>query len=96
MFDWKSPFIKGSNPKESQLAVAPTIHEQSDGTILAMCITGTGSRDSLVSWLTYLQEVCPNLSEIPVVFRIRTPEKGLKVIESESDRKEALSAIENS
>ena len=95
LFDWKSPFIKGSNKKKSHLAKTPSLHEQSGGTILSMCITGTGSRDSLISWLTYLEKECPNLSGVPVVFRIRTPERGLKVVEDESDRKAALDAIEN-
>lgn len=48
------------------------MHEQEDGNILAMCITGTSSRDSLVSWIRYLQTSNPNLEQIPVIFKLRT------------------------
>jgi hypothetical protein len=37
-----------------------------------MCITGTSSRDSLVSWIRFLQKSNPNLEQIPVIFTLRT------------------------
>ena len=53
MFDWKTPFTKKHD--SAALVNAPSIHEQPDGTVLAMCITGTGTKDSLISWIKFLQ-----------------------------------------
>lgn len=50
-----------------------TVHEQEDGTIMAMCATGTSSKDSLLSWIRFLQRTNPKLSEIPVLFTLRSP-----------------------
>ena len=52
----------------------PSAHEQDDGTVLAICITGSASKDSLVSWVKFLERENPALSGIPVVFRLRSPE----------------------
>ena len=95
LFDWKSPFVKGKK-RSTEVLPAPGIHEQQDGTILSMCITGSGSRDSLISWLTFLQMRSKNLENLAVVFRINTPERGLKVVETEADRQQALKILENS
>ena len=61
----------------TQIVLKPSIHEQEDGTILAMCITGTGSKDSLISWINFLQDSNPKLKQIPVLFSLRTPEAGI-------------------
>lgn len=53
-----------------QLMLTPTIHEQPDGTILGLTITGSGSKESLAYWLMFLQKQNPKLTDIPVVFRI--------------------------
>ena len=59
----------------------PSVHEQEDGIVLGMCITGTACRDSLAAWLRLLQENGnPDLVDIPVVFSLRTPETGLQVL----------------
>ena len=33
------------------------MHEQEDGTILAVCATGSSSRDSLLSWVRKLEVI---------------------------------------
>ena len=68
-FTWSTLF--GEEPPKD-IVEAPTVHEQDDGTILAMCITGTGSKDSLKSWIRFLQISNPKLGEIPVVFKLVT------------------------
>ena len=67
------------------LAPIPSVHEQQDGTILGMCITGTASKDSLASWVKFLERTNPCLTKIPVVFRLRTPEAGLQVVQDRDD-----------
>jgi len=69
MFHWS--IFEEESPKT--LAVPPSLHEQDDGTVLAMCITMTSSKDSLLSWIKFLEQTNPALSEIPVVFLLRTP-----------------------
>uniref|UniRef100_A0A915I2R5 Evolutionarily conserved signaling intermediate in Toll pathway, mitochondrial n=1 Tax=Romanomermis culicivorax TaxID=13658 RepID=A0A915I2R5_ROMCU len=64
-----------------KLILTPTIHEQSDGTILALVITGSSSKESLAYWLRFLQEYNPSLKEIPVVFRISSPTGELVTLE---------------
>jgi len=49
-------------------------HEQEDGTILAVCATGTSSRDSLLSWVRFLQEDNPELENIPILFTLQSPQ----------------------
>ena len=65
------------------VSIPPSLHEQEDGTILAMCITGTSSKDSLASWIKFLERQNPTLSEIPVVFLLRTPEAEVQVYDEE-------------
>ena len=49
------------------------MHEQEDGTILAVCATGTSSRDSLLSWVRSLEVTNPNLSKMAVLFTLTSP-----------------------
>jgi evolutionarily conserved signaling intermediate in Toll pathway len=58
------------NPKE--YAPLPTVHEQDDGNILALTITGSSSKDSLRSWIAFLSKTNPKLAQVPIVFRMRT------------------------
>ena len=75
--------------KPSKLAVRPSAHEQEDGTVLAMCITGTSSKDSLASWIKFLEGQNPALASLPVVFLLRTPESGMQqYTEEEEEDKE--------
>ena len=41
--------------RQTSLAPELSIHEQEDGIIMAMCITGTSNKDSLVCWIKLLQ-----------------------------------------
>ncbi|PSN30550.1 Evolutionarily conserved signaling intermediate in Toll pathway [Blattella germanica] len=59
---------------ESAIVKQPSVHEQDDGTIFAMCATGTSSRDSLLSWIRFLEaDGNSALSEIPVLFTLKSP-----------------------
>ena len=49
------------------------MHEQEDGTILAVGITGTSSKDSLLSWIRFLQVKNPHLANLPVLFATHSP-----------------------
>lgn len=49
------------------------VHQQEDGTVMAVCATGSSSRDSLLSWVRLLQLANPRLSEIPVLFTLKSP-----------------------
>ncbi|XP_067673383.1 evolutionarily conserved signaling intermediate in Toll pathway, mitochondrial-like [Haliotis asinina] len=58
-----------------------SMHQQEDGTVMAMCITGSASKDSLVTWVRYLQRTNPMLEHIPVVFKLRTPDTDLQPVQ---------------
>ena len=78
LMEFSTPF-DDEEPKE--LALRPSDHEQEDGTIFAMCVTGTGSKDSLISWIRYLQKTNPNLEHTKVVFTLRSPDAGYPLLE---------------
>jgi len=59
--------------KEVKLDRLPTVHEQEDGTILAIAATGTSSRDSLLSWIRFLEKENPTLSQLAVLFTLVSP-----------------------
>ncbi|XP_067005187.2 evolutionarily conserved signaling intermediate in Toll pathway, mitochondrial [Anabrus simplex] len=62
------------NEPESEMALPPSVHEQDDGIIVAMCATGTSSRDSLLSWIRLLERNDnPSLAQIPVLFTLKSP-----------------------
>ena len=46
-------------------------HEQADGTIFAMCCTGTQTKASLYNWTKFLEIDNPSLKEKLVVYRVR-------------------------
>ncbi|KAF0298110.1 Evolutionarily conserved signaling intermediate in Toll pathway, mitochondrial [Amphibalanus amphitrite] len=64
----------------------PSVHIQEDGTIMAVCATGTSSRDSLLSWIRLLERQCPRLAELPVVFTLRSPETGVTTTDENPER----------
>ncbi len=74
----------------------PTVHEQEDGTILAMCVTGTGSEDSLRSWLLFLQKENPKLAQVPVVFSLTHQHAGLQLYEDQQQKHYDREASESS
>ncbi|XP_066965215.1 evolutionarily conserved signaling intermediate in Toll pathway, mitochondrial [Macrobrachium rosenbergii] len=59
--------------EESSLVKKCSVHEQEDGIIMAICATGTSSRDSLLSWIRQLQVTNPKLSSIPILFTQASP-----------------------
>ncbi|XP_076058851.1 evolutionarily conserved signaling intermediate in Toll pathway, mitochondrial [Oratosquilla oratoria] len=50
-----------------------SVHQQDDGYILAICATGSSSRDSLLSWIRLLEKENPKLGDIPVLFTQSSP-----------------------
>ncbi|XP_069684979.1 evolutionarily conserved signaling intermediate in Toll pathway, mitochondrial isoform X1 [Periplaneta americana] len=57
-----------------ELMKPPSVHEQEDGTIFAVCATGTSSRDSLLSWIRCLEaDGNTALAEIPILFTLKSP-----------------------
>ncbi|CAB3224235.1 unnamed protein product [Arctia plantaginis] len=61
-----------------------TVHEQDNGTIVAICATGTSSRDSLLSWIRLLEKYDnPVLRNIPVIFTLTSPSNDIAVQETQ-------------
>ena len=58
----------GKEDKDRVLSPTKNLHIQDDGKILALCATGTSSRDSALSWVRILQSSNPKLKSLPVVF----------------------------
>lgn len=77
MFDAEEP---------QELAVKPNVHQQEEGTILGMCITETGTKDSLISWIRCLQDANPSLEKIPIVFTLRSPEEPLVTVTGDTNQ----------
>jgi len=84
MFNWS--LFEEEKPKA--LEVPPSVHEQEDGTILAMCITGTSTKESLTSWIKFLEQNNAKLSHIPVVFRLRSPQAEVDVWSEKQEAKD--------
>lgn len=71
----KVPLLNFTPPKK-EIVVFPSIHEQDDGIIFALCATGTSSKDSLLSWIRLLEnDGNPALGTIPIVFTLKSAEK---------------------
>ncbi|KAL1130736.1 hypothetical protein AAG570_011977 [Ranatra chinensis] len=68
-----------------------TVHEQADGTILAVCITGTSSKNSLLSWVRILQLTNPKLAHLSVVFPMKSPIGEVMPPEQIEDNKKSIS-----
>jgi evolutionarily conserved signaling intermediate in Toll pathway len=50
--NFRVPYIdKPIAKKSDKIATKKTVHEQEDGTILAVAATGTSSKNSLLSWV---------------------------------------------
>lgn len=76
-------------PPKKEIAVYPSVHEQEDGVILALCSTGTSSKDSLLSWIRHLEkDGNPALATIPVVFTLRSGEKEIANTSKDKDTKQ--------
>lgn len=58
---------------KKQIAVKRSLHEQRDGTVYAICATGTSTKDSLLSWIRILEKNGnPSLEQLPVLFKFRS------------------------
>ncbi|XP_034830641.1 evolutionarily conserved signaling intermediate in Toll pathway, mitochondrial [Maniola hyperantus] len=80
----RPPGIPGVIGKVTLPQVKCTIHEQDDGTIVAICATGTSSRDSLLSWIRLLERNNnPLLSNIPVIFTLVAPPCDVSLFETQ-------------
>lgn len=84
--DIKLPFW--DTERSSAVAVETTVHEQEDGTILAVCATGTSSRDSLLSWIRSLEKENSALAKIPVLFTLKSPLGAVTVAQDKSNASE--------
>ena len=67
MFQFETVFDT-EDPKD--VVRRPSDHQQDEGTILAMCITGTGSKESLKQWIRKLQETNSILEQTSIVFKL--------------------------
>lgn len=54
---------------KEKIAIKQSIHQQDDGTIYAICATGTSTKDSLLSWVRLLEKTNPILTQKPVLFK---------------------------
>ncbi|XP_073818536.1 evolutionarily conserved signaling intermediate in Toll pathway, mitochondrial [Musca autumnalis] len=80
------PFF-GKVPRKPshQVGKVRSVHQQDDGTIFAICATGTSTKDSLLSWIRLLEaNGNPSLGEIPVLFRFHS-NVGEKAIQIEGN-----------
>nr|CAG4650209.1 EOG090X07J4 [Sida crystallina] len=66
-------WILGQEETKNDAMIPPSVHEQEDGNILAICITGTSSKDSLLSWIRLLQVKNPKLAHLPILFSTHSP-----------------------
>ncbi|XP_063865697.1 evolutionarily conserved signaling intermediate in Toll pathway, mitochondrial-like [Scylla paramamosain] len=88
----KSWFTGELEPEETLLTQPCSVHEQEDGTILALCVTGTSGRDSLLSWIRLLEKSNPCLARIPVLFTQASPIGEVITVEPEKHHDEITAA----
>lgn len=78
---FNNPFLDVSNlefdpfglKSKKQVAKVKSVHEQDDGTIYAICATGSSTKDSLLSWIRLLErDNNPALGQIPVLFKFKS------------------------
>lgn len=62
----------GKSSKANSIGKYRSVHQQEDGTIFAICVTGTSTKDSLLSWVRLLEKDNPILGKIPIVFRSKS------------------------
>ncbi|CAG9774032.1 unnamed protein product [Ceutorhynchus assimilis] len=76
-------------PPIKSIVKTPTVHEQEDGVIYAVCATGTSSKDSLLSWIRHLERDGNSvLGSLPIVFTLRTSNREIATVETEDQRRE--------
>lgn len=83
-------------PPKREIAIYPSIHEQQDGTIFALCATGTSGKDSLLSWIRHLEkDGNPVLATIPIVFTLKSGETQVTTSASAEENKEQKNITES-
>ncbi len=87
------PYFCEEKPKA--VVLKPSVHEQAEGTILGMCITGTKSENSLRAWITFLQGTIPKLADLPVVFSLFNQEEGLQAYQDQQTKQDDRKAYWN-
>ncbi|CAH2106350.1 unnamed protein product [Euphydryas editha] len=93
----KPPGIPGVIGRVTLPQVKSTVHEQDDGTIVAVCATGTSSRDSLLSWIRLLESHNnPLLANIPVIFTLIAPPTDVSLFDTQQDVNETKEENVNS
>lgn len=84
-------FMSFISPQKSEVVVKKpkrSLHQQDDGTIYAICATGTSTKDSLLSWVRLLEvNGNPSLAHIPVLFQFRAPvdDRSLVVVDNANE-----------
>lgn len=59
--------------KKNKLALKKSVHQQNDGTIYAICCTGSSTKDSLLSWIRLLEnDGNENLSNLAILFKLKS------------------------
>ncbi|XP_052861177.1 evolutionarily conserved signaling intermediate in Toll pathway, mitochondrial [Anopheles cruzii] len=77
------------SPSASKLSTRRrSVHEQEDGTIYAICCTGTSTKDSLLSWIRLLEKENGNavLASIAVLFKFTFPSAELSTVDENSNK----------
>nr|CAG4637068.1 EOG090X07J4 [Ceriodaphnia reticulata] len=69
----RSWILGEENLTKKDIIIQPSVHEQEDGTILAVAVTGTCSKDSLLSWIRHLERKNPQLANLSVLFATHSP-----------------------
>ncbi|XP_005091035.1 evolutionarily conserved signaling intermediate in Toll pathway, mitochondrial [Aplysia californica] len=77
LFEWTN-FFEEEDCRELQPVLS--VHEQEDSTVLALAVTGSSSKTSLVSWVRLLQRSNPSLARTPVLFKLLSSDRELEVI----------------
>ena len=75
--------LYGSTKEPDVLMTQKGVHQQADGTILAIAATGTSSRDSLLSWIRILQTSNPKMDHLNVIFTLKAPATELQPVNEE-------------
>ncbi|XP_019894714.2 evolutionarily conserved signaling intermediate in Toll pathway, mitochondrial [Musca domestica] len=89
------PFFGKVPRKPHQVGKVRSVHQQDDGTIFAICATGTSTKDSLLSWIRLLEaNGNPSLGEIPVLFRFHS-NVGEKAVQIEGNSEDDMPMTRN-
>ncbi|CAO1354987.1 unnamed protein product [Diamesa hyperborea] len=66
-------FAFGQTQKKNKLALKKSVHQQNDGTIYAICCTGSSTKDSLLSWIRLLEnDGNENLANLAILFKLKS------------------------